>query len=995
MRYRVAKLLLVLALAVTAGAFALPAVAQTTGSIDGTVSDGNGQPLPGVKIEVKSGSLQGMRTIVTDSQGRFRVPVLPPGTYTVTASLTGFRSAQRTGIVVSLDGTSNITFKLDISKTADIVVTGELPMVDTQSTTSGLNITEQVIQKLPEGRNYASSVQINPGVSRDNADTQGRAQSFTIYGATSVENQYLVDGINTTNVIRGFQGKALTQEFVEEVQVKASGYEAEFGRAMGGIVNVVTKSGGNQFKGDVFGYFDMKSLIAARKGDATSDVNYTDQSKRDVQDYGADLGGFLMKDRIWFFGAYNRISQQVDQVPLAGTGLPNAGVVFPISYAANIWSAKLTIRPTESTTIVGTAFGDPETRTGTIRNFTADNPIIQQGTRDIGATDYAGLLTQLFGSGGLVNARYAYHQDRYETQGLANGIQYDDFRQDPNNPIYSGGFGNIRGYRQNNFSSRQNITGSGSIFLSTHEVKLGIDYENNKTTAIDYYTGGQLVSIYNCPTPAPGVTPCAPGNTFYYQHSYYSTSTSNPVAGYLPNGNTVVPHIYRLGFFAQDSWRVMPNLTVNLGIRYDQEDVRDYNGDTILNENGYPFKLKNEWQPRVGIAWDVKGDGTSKLGASYGRFYYALPTDLTVRSYGAKVDVNSFNYSPTSLAQDPTAPLAQQAQGGFAPEQFQNNLKGYYQDEVTLGYERAFDPTFSLGVKGTFRYLQNVIEDRCDFDTAYPEANGNTCVIINPGSDSPYATGQGIHTCTGLDYGPQTGPPSNCTGQSTVNVAVPAARRQYISAELVAKKRVGENFWGQASFIWAQLKGNYDGAARIGSQPGPGNGQTDPGINADYDYATFLNNAYGKLNLDRPFAFRLDGTYTWPFGLSAGLSGFVYAGAPRNEIGYFNSQYGSELFLIPRGTNGRENTLFDINLSAQYALKLSAVTVTLFAQAYNLINKQTITGRDTNYTVLPPGNPDEFNPSYLYAAGNTGQNGDAGVARLSPRLFRFGARISF
>ncbi len=262
-------------------------------------------------------------------------------------------------------------------------------------------------------------------------------------------------------------------------------------------------------------------------------------------------------------------------------------------------------------------------------------------------------------------------------------------------------------------------------------------------------------------------------------------------------------------------------------------------------------------------------------------------------------------------------------------------------------------------MKGTFRYLQNVIEDRCDFDTAYPDSNGNTCVIINPGSDSIYATGQGVHTCTGIDYGPQTGKPSNCTGLSTINVAVPAARRQYISAEIVAKKRIGQNFWGQASFIWSNLKGNYDGAARIGSQPGPGNGQTDPGINADYDYATMLNNAYGKLNLDRPYAFRLDGAYTWPFGLTLGLSAFVYSGAPRNQMGYFNSQYGSELFLIPRGTNGREDTLFDANLSVQYALKLSAVTVTLFAQGYNLINDQTITGRDTNLTVLPPGQPEQ------------------------------------
>src|SRR5947207_6407467 len=208
-----------------AGAIGVPALAQTTGSIEGTITDSSNSALPGASVELKSPNLLGTRTAVTNADGRFRFPAIPPGTYTLTASLSGFKKVERTGIKVNLDSVATVPVKMEISISQEIVVTGEAPVVDTSSNTNGLNIRQDIVQKLPLGRNYASAVEINPGVNRDTADTQGRAQTFTIYGATSIENQYLVDGVNTTNVIRGFQGKALTQEFVEEVQVKAGGYE--------------------------------------------------------------------------------------------------------------------------------------------------------------------------------------------------------------------------------------------------------------------------------------------------------------------------------------------------------------------------------------------------------------------------------------------------------------------------------------------------------------------------------------------------------------------------------------------------------------------------------------------------------------------------------------------------------------------------------------------------------------------------------------------------
>ncbi|HTS02206.1 MAG TPA: TonB-dependent receptor [Thermoanaerobaculia bacterium] len=1021
MKSRWLRVLTILAFA-GAGLAANVARSQTTGGIEGTVTDSNDAPLPGAAVDLQSPSLQGGRTAVTSAAGRYRFPAIPPGTYTVTCSLSGFKKVERRGIHVNLDTTVSVPIKMEISVTQEIVVSGEAPVVDTNDAANGLNIRQDVVQKLPLGRNYAQAVEINPGVGIDSGDTQGRAQAFSIYGATSIENQYLVDGVNTTNVIRGFQGKAISSEFVEEVQVKAGGYEAEYGRAMGGIVNVVTKSGGNEFHGDAFGYFNTKSLTADRKGDATTDQNYTgppagvDTSQADVQDMGVDLGGYAIKDRLWFFGAYNRVNQDVDQLTLAGTGLPNAGENFPITYHADLFSGKLTGRPTDTTTIVGTIFGDPEIRTGAQRNFTSDNPLSQDGTRKIGATDFAVGINQLFGVSALADVRYSRHQDRYTLTGEgASTVSVLDYTQDLANPTASGGFGSIRGFRDYNQSKRDAIKGSATLFFGAHEIKGGIDFENNLTESTDIYSGGSRLRIYACnPQVCTGAMANAP---LYYGHEFYTLTTDkqNLQSAFLASGNTVSPRVYRLGAFAQDAWKVLPNLSVHVGLRYDQEDVRQYDGTKIYNsqvvdasghvlqQGGQQFFLKNEWQPRIGIAWDPAKDGSTKVSASYGRFYYALPTDLTVRSYAAKIDAITYNYNPgtnqADLAQDPTIGKQAFTQGGLNPEPFQDDLKGIYQDEYAIGFEKALSSSLSVGVRYTYRDLGRTIEDRCDFDAGYPEANNNTCVIINPGSSSPFATGQGVHTCDGRDYIDASGnsAQSECTGPQTTNVAIPAAERKFHGVEFVVKGRVSNQLWAQFSYLWSHLYGNYNGEASIAEFAYPGGGQTDPGINADYDYPLFLNNAYGNLALDRRHQFRLDGTYTLPFGLTMALSAHVRSGSPLSEYGYFNSGYGAEGYqVVPAGSAGRTPWDYDFNLSASYAFRVSAATITLLAQGYNLLNRQDILGYNQDCTIAPPpsvaavtncsvvSNPTSANPNYGLVSW-----------RANPRVLKLGARVSF
>jgi len=193
-------------------AVARAGLAQTTGSIEGTLIDSSGAVLPGAAIEARGASLQGIRSATTDGRGSYRLPALPPGIYTVKGSLAGFTTVEKTAYV-SLDSTATVNLSLELSAEAKVLVTGEAPVIDLSSTTTGSSYTAKVLERMSIGRNYADIVLSQPGVNTDTSQNLAglgdRVVNVALYGSTSLENLYMIDGINTTNVIRGFQGKAI------------------------------------------------------------------------------------------------------------------------------------------------------------------------------------------------------------------------------------------------------------------------------------------------------------------------------------------------------------------------------------------------------------------------------------------------------------------------------------------------------------------------------------------------------------------------------------------------------------------------------------------------------------------------------------------------------------------------------------------------------------------------------------------------------------------
>ena len=956
-------------------------MAQTTGDISGRVTDASGTPLPGVAVEASSLSLQGTRVIVTGRDGLYRIPAVPPGAYRVVANLSGFSPVEKK-CDVSLGAAMTVDLALRLEAEARVVVSGEARLIDVTSTTSGTTYTSNVINHLPVARNYADIVRANPGVSTDLGFTDGRMLPLAIYGATSAENQWIIDGVNTTDVRKGIQGKAMSSEFMQEVEVKTGGYQAEYGRALGGVINAITKSGGNAFHGDGFVYYDSvgtEARLRTRVEDTTFVAMRTNDGVR--WDYGADLGGFLLKDRLWFFGAYDRATFDGHVSRIQSSTYVSTDLQFPFGSADNLYSGKLTWNADSSTTVVGSVFADPSTTSGVsgadprrdsafIIIFPPVSPVPStwDSTRSQGGNDYGVRATRIFGPNVLATLQGSYHQDRSSLT-AADQIRYQDFTcaggkpgtpcRAPRQPnSITGGYGFIAG-NDDNSSSRHQYSGAVTSYSGTHEIKAGGDYVDGKTDQTSFYTGQQAVGVRN-----------EYGQT-YYLHTFFAAGPADPTP---ITSLHIRAQVLDYGAYLQDSWKAAPGLTVNLGLRWDGETTRNYTGQTVFQDN-------RQWQPRIGAAWDPWRDGATKVYASAGRFSYALPTNAAVSLFNSFTRVTSYNLDPVSVAQDPRVinhGKASVSTGGFSVP-VDAGLKGFSQDELLVGVERALGQGLTVGVKGTYRSLRNAIGLRSDLDYTSPLTGYSSYAVINPGSSGKFASGA-VPTCNGFDT-----PAYQCSPTGT---ATPPARRLYRGIELLARQTVGDRLWVQASYIYSSLRGNFDGAV-VES----GTGGTFPGT-IGVGYPAQWHNAYGALGLDRPNRFRLDGYWVTPWQLSAGLQAFAESGAPYNRLGYFSGCCLPDIYLDPRGSSGRLPTLWEANLQLAYPIPVGPATVTLQAYVYNLFNNQIATSVDEAWGSYsqPAGYPATiFDPNQKQDNPTYGQV----LWRYPPRSFRAALRLSF
>ncbi len=891
-------------------------LAQTTGGVQGHVVDPGGRPVVGARVSLTGAGLQGARTTVTDETGAFRFGLVPPGICSLTATKEGLNTA-KSQVQVGLDKTATVDLAMNPVATATVEVVEANADVDLKATTVGGNYTSDELQKLNVSRDFANIALLAPGVTQDNA-------GFKVYGATGAENNYVVDGINATNVEFGTKGKNVPMEFIQEFQVKTGGYEAEYGKAMGGIINVITKSGGNDFTGDVFAYSEGLFLKTGNQHQNDGNLSKPLLLEDKTFELGFDVGGAIIKDKLWYFVAYDRRREnQKLQIRLA----PNAGEIAPKDSTRELFAAKLTWKITDSQSLIASLVGDPESITGAAKTPQGSSGT-WEGKSDVGGTDLS-LRYEATGERWFGQLQISRHEETNSVLPGSGGDQVQLIDQIAGG-VQSGGFGR---WDDKKFT-RDNITGSITGFLGTHEFKAGFDLQTDNADIHRGYTGGQLVTRLQT----------SPGGDIY-SHYWWTTAdaTISPF-----NAPSIVfaskPKHQSQAYFVQDKWTVVPTVTLNVGARLDQTDIKDQFGNTVVS-------LKDEWAPRLGFIWDFRGKGQDKVYGSFSRYYEQLPLDLVIRSFSVERNPTTYNFSQTSLTPDPTAEGYAGATSsivGSYVEPVDPNLKGSYTDEFILGVETTFRNLYTFGGKVIRRYLGRAIEDGLDVNSPLGDY-----FIMNPGQSSP----------AGVTY--------------------PQAIRDYRGVELTAERKFADHYNWQVSYLWSQLKGNYEGAYQgIGGVDGTG--QLDPNINSAFDLPEFIVNSYGYLSGDRRHQVKANGAYQWDSGWSLGATLTYQTGTPISRLGYHDGYQRYELFLLPRGSEGRTPDTTRLDTSLSYTMKVGGRNSLRFVlEVTNLLDSQTATVIDQRYN---------FAQSDV---GQTNPNYKGPFDFQAPRSVRLGVRFSF
>lgn len=916
--------------------------AQTTGNLEGKVTDSAGAVLPGVTIEARSPAMQGSRTATTNSTGEYRFALLPPGDYTVTFRLEGLGPETRRNVTVSLgkDTSLDMTMK-PAAVSAEIVVSAAAPVLDTSSTTLGTNLNSRTIETLPTARNYSSIAQVTPGVSSDANPGNPSQTTISVYGSSGAENAFFIDGVNTTNVEYGFQGKELNFEFINEIDVKTGGYEAEYGRSTGGIINVITKSGGNDFSGDAFGYYDNDSLQSNAKSvvsTAGTQAGFT----RD--DFGLDVGGYVMKDRLWFFGAYDRVDNSLDSALPSG---PNAGQLVTSKSRRNLGSGKLTYNLAASQSLIATFLQDPRVDTGAINDANHalnGDPSTYLGRQDFGGRDYALRYEGAIASQWVIAAQAARHKESNSVGPATSDGNQIQFRDASSDFFQTGGFGLVQ---EKNFD-RKHYAGSAMRLIRNHELKAGIEYETEKAQVVKEMSGGQQIDVFANP-----VNPSKP----IYRHFYWTTPDATvanaPVSALIASPEHKVNTLY-----LQDRWSVNDKLVINAGVRWDRQRIIDASGVTQID-------MKKDFAPRLGFVFDPSAAHQMKIFGSYGRFYEEIPMDLVIRSFSYERQPRIINYSRTSTTPDPAAeadfgtPSA--ILGGFT-EPADPNIKNQYVEELLLGGDREVMANLSVGVKGIYRKYGRVVEDFLCMD------DGTYC-IGNPG--------QGImKQIFTLDY--------------STTYPAPKPKRVFKGVQIDATRRFSNNFQWMASYLWSKLDGNYDGEYAPFTNVG-----ADPNISAAYDYYDFFTNGSdlskitntGPLSNDRRNQLKFSGVYFTPFKLSVGWSAYWRSGTPLTRYGYSDAYGRYEFFLTTRGAEGRTPSNYDADVHFGYPIAIrGSARLNVLLDVFNVLNTQRPILLDERWGFQEADNasPTPVNPGYKQA-----------VLRTPPTSARLGVRLSF
>lgn len=847
---------------------------EATGEIRGRLRSSDRVPIAGATLTATSPDMLGARRATSASDGVFYFRALPPGMYTIQVTAIGHRPAVIDSVWVQLGrtlGLPDTELKATVVQLSEVRIASPRVTLDPARTTIGITLEESELRALPSDRDYKSLITIVPHV--NTSYYAGDAANSA--GSTGLENMYFIDGVNVTSPLNASGGTSLPYNFVRAVEVRAGGYEARYGRALGAVVNAVTYTGTNDFEAAAFGFFTNDGLTATAKT-----LPFLKEAGARSYDVGFRLSGPLRRDLLWFSAAWNPRRDQVDKA------IPGLATHSEEETAQN-YAGKLTWHPAPATRLELSVFGDPARRDqvndhgfGAQRPLSAAPYLAQVET---GGTTTSLKVTSTIGEPVLLEASVSRFRGRDNIRSPRNSgelrtliVDYVDNTIDGNLNVLMHG--------------QERRTGAlhTSLAWGRHTAGLGVEYEDSRVDK-------SFRTI---------------GNGFLLR-----TDSASFLEFDQRGGGAIHNRIATA--WLQDSWRANARLTVNAGLRWSRQ--------LFIGESGrVAQRLADEWQPRLGVSWQLDEAGAQRVFGSYGRFYQQEPLNFASLVYMDNLYVMRTYESDPRLGAVPlqvdTLLLTEST--------FANTIDGLpadHLDEFSAGYERVVGASTRVAVRGWHRKLSGTIQ-------------------------------------FGVDS----------TGQATIGTPgrgdfsfLPAPLREYTALEIGA-----DGAWRQlryrASYVLSRTWGNYSGLYNSDNE------NANPGENAELTMPHQANNSLGRLPNDRTHVGKLVLTWVHQAGLAAGAFFTVQSGTPLNEFGAGPAGPFFPVFLKPRGSVGRTPAIWDLNLRLSYEapwVRGNRARVTIDIR--HVGNPRAVVGRDQQrfFGVDDEGNPAEPNPGYLSPTG--------------------------
>lgn len=966
------------------------------------------------------------RAISLDASGRYQATALPAGHYRVELLRDG-KVAQTTEVDVYAGQGANASFTA--AAVQAVQVTGRRNRIDVSNTNNGAIFTAKELEKLPVAQTLNAIVLLAPNTTR--ADSAfGNTSSFGGSGAS--ENAFYLNGFPITNPLSQLGSMELPFGAIQQASVMTGGFGAEYGRSIGGVLSVTSKSGTNTWEGGAMYSIEPASMRASYKNinyAKTGDVNnagtdgkidnrYDNRSVSSTQ-YGAYLGGPLIKDKLFMFIAGDQTIGKDSYV--GATSATNPITIGESGWnknrsQENRWLGKLDWNINDDHRLEFTSAGDSsQTRyqkygydlvdpnpDGVSNLVGSPNGKLYSSAvgKNLGPTDpefpgtpgatvnmlkYTGNLTDNLVITGLYGVLKSKHGVSYEALGANTGtggvpptVTYAA------NAIWADGVDKSL-YRNHNvfpgyISSPGEDETKAARFdleykLDNHTLRAGIDSAKLNTSAAGQVRSGGSSWAYKFVGKdnvgqTTNLSGGRPGNVADFGGSgaagyYVSQSIFNSLTSASAKQSAQ---------YIEDRWQIRKDLLLTLGLRNDSYSNSTGDGAKFVD-------MKHEVAPRVSASWDVNGDSSLKIYGSAGRYYLQLPTQVAARA-ASRSTYTTQEFTYTGIDPNTGVPLGLKAvntpvssdgeygQAKNIQSVVAADLKPNYQDEITLGFEKAFSPDLNFGVKGTYRKLGAGIDDSCDTRPILKFAAEHGIDIQNQGAVNCFIYNPGRDVSLWVDGNDAAGNPV-VTGKGQIahftaaEIGEPEAKRTYAALDFFAEHPMRNGWYGRINYTLSRNSGNMEGQTRSDT------GQKDVGTSAAWDFPEFAPGSDGLLPNDRKHQLKMYGFYQITPEVTVGGFAMLQSGRPKLCLGtndasdngsnpayplgqeYFGPGYGAEYYYCgdkpsPRGSIGRMPWEKRLDLNLAYSPQLIK-GLTVKVDVFNVFNNQVALSNNPTY----------------------------------------------